>query len=145
MLDYATGKAVVSNFDLNPGRKTLQPDVAYLAGDTLFMAARGPKPVSAVKAQVLLGCLLCQPNRTKRVPYFNKQCRTSCPMRRRACSSLALRSVLILRSLRRYVYFCTHFTEFLRCIITRLLSHHSSTELPPDRFGALHHPLGCAR
>lgn len=54
VLDYATGKAVVSNFDLNPGRKTLQPDVAYLAGDTLFMAARGPKPVSAVKAQNFL-------------------------------------------------------------------------------------------
>jgi hypothetical protein len=29
----------------------LQPDVAYLHEDTLFLAARGPKPVSAVKAQ----------------------------------------------------------------------------------------------
>lgn len=29
----------------------LQPDVVYLQDDVLFMAARGPKPVSAVKAQ----------------------------------------------------------------------------------------------
>jgi len=29
----------------------LQPDVAYLHGEHLFLAARGPKPVSAVKAQ----------------------------------------------------------------------------------------------
>eukprot|EP00427_Karlodinium_veneficum_P044457 CAMPEP_0169252168 /NCGR_PEP_ID=MMETSP1016-20121227/37909_1 /TAXON_ID=342587 /ORGANISM="Karlodinium micrum, Strain CCMP2283" /LENGTH=460 /DNA_ID=CAMNT_0009333367 /DNA_START=124 /DNA_END=1507 /DNA_ORIENTATION=- len=34
---------------LNDGK--LQPDVIYLHGNMLYMAARGPKPVSAVKAQ----------------------------------------------------------------------------------------------
>eukprot|EP00419_Tripos_fusus_P027529 CAMPEP_0172701674 /NCGR_PEP_ID=MMETSP1074-20121228/31801_1 /TAXON_ID=2916 /ORGANISM="Ceratium fusus, Strain PA161109" /LENGTH=626 /DNA_ID=CAMNT_0013523249 /DNA_START=43 /DNA_END=1923 /DNA_ORIENTATION=- len=36
---------------LSVQQKKLQPDVVYLHKDYLYMAARGPKPVSAVKAQ----------------------------------------------------------------------------------------------
>ena len=65
VLNYATGAIVVDSFDLNgplaasPDLKVLQPDVIYLhqdeggnaADSVLYMAARGPEPVSAVKAQ----------------------------------------------------------------------------------------------
>lgn len=51
VLDYTTGAAVVSGFDLNPGEQVLQPDVVYYKDNTLFLGARGPEPVSAVKAQ----------------------------------------------------------------------------------------------
>eukprot|EP00964_Phaeocystis_antarctica_P047408 scaffold27423_cov64-Phaeocystis_antarctica.AAC.3 len=65
VLNYATGEIVVDSFDLNgplaasPDLKVLQPDVIYLhqdeggnaADSVLYMAARGPEPVSAVKAQ----------------------------------------------------------------------------------------------
>lgn len=53
VLDYETGDIIVENFDLNSPfeQQLLQPDVGYLAGQKLFLAARGPAPVSAVKAQ----------------------------------------------------------------------------------------------
>ena len=64
MLNYVTGEIVVDSFDLNGPLvayplKVLQPDVIYLhqdeggdaADSVVYMAARGPEPVSAVKAQ----------------------------------------------------------------------------------------------
>jgi len=55
VLDYRTGEAVVESYDLNApfGAKVLQPDVIYYreADSALYMAARGPEPVSAVKPQ----------------------------------------------------------------------------------------------
>jgi len=61
ILDYATGEVVVNEFDLNAnlpdhvsgGKKVLQPDVIYLdqSSNRLYIAARGPAPLSAVKAQ----------------------------------------------------------------------------------------------
>lgn len=53
VLDYETGDVVVDSFDLNAhfGAKVLQPDVVYYRDGDLYMAARGPEPVSAVKPQ----------------------------------------------------------------------------------------------
>jgi hypothetical protein len=77
VIKYADGSVLLEGYKMNPevfdkmeakfvkapdakgGAETLseaqtdklQPDVAYLEGDHLFLAARGPKPVSAVKAQ----------------------------------------------------------------------------------------------
>lgn len=53
VLDYETGAVVVDSFDLNSPfeKKVLQPDVIFYRNGTLYMAARGPEPVSAVKAQ----------------------------------------------------------------------------------------------
>lgn len=53
VLDYETGAVVVDSFDLNApfAKKVLQPDVIFYRDGTLYMAARGPEPVSAVKAQ----------------------------------------------------------------------------------------------
>lgn len=55
VLHYSTGDVIVESYDLNAhfGAKILQPDVIYYrdADSTLYMTARGPKPVSAVKPQ----------------------------------------------------------------------------------------------
>jgi len=77
VINYGTGEFLLQGYDLNskvfdsvqaafmtePGKRfstsvleqgqtmKLQPDVAFLHNHVLYMAARGPKPVSAVKAQ----------------------------------------------------------------------------------------------
>merc|ERR1712166_1153658 len=53
VLSYTTGVAVIPEFDLNAAFDipALQPDVAFFKNNMLFMGARGPEPVSAVKPQ----------------------------------------------------------------------------------------------
>uniref|UniRef100_A0A6T9GR65 Alkaline phosphatase n=1 Tax=Alexandrium catenella TaxID=2925 RepID=A0A6T9GR65_ALECA len=64
VVDYATGSFLLRGYDMNANvfdsashrrlhaqTDKLQPDVAYLHDGFLYMAARGPRPVSAVKAQ----------------------------------------------------------------------------------------------
>ncbi|KAJ1451986.1 hypothetical protein M885DRAFT_620291 [Pelagophyceae sp. CCMP2097] len=61
ILEFETGAVVLNEFDLNAGipsvissgKRVLQPDVIYFDQTVhrLFIAARGPEPLSAVKAQ----------------------------------------------------------------------------------------------